>query len=227
MRRSIRIECIQSTASFNEPINCLQLSQLLPSSKYNETTPHRLDYFMTEPKCRMVLFNKKGTMFMMGCKSVSAAIEAHKQFTFELIGAGLVYDIESLLNIPNPEPKINNISASGYVGHHVWLDAFANHPYHEDNCTYLNESFPGLRYRCLLPSINPSINATIFHSGKVILLGCKEEDHVIQAFDRLLKICQPFAIENTFTGDHVIQTNIQGVDKMRRHEQFQDIYEIV
>ncbi len=182
----------------------------MANCKYDKRKPHRLDYFMKNPNVMFSLYQPMGKVVSLGCRSVEHAKVAHEQLVMYLIELGLNHDDYDLMSSSNETPTTCNISSAGYLGHGVNLDDMANA--YDDNAIFVRESFPGLRFKRLVPEISPSINATVFASGKVILLGCKRELDILTAYERLVRITTPFA-RGEIVQDQVVETNIVHFEK--------------
>lgn len=208
--KSIHIQNIQCTSGINVYLDCEALATELPGARYNVRTPHRVDVFLDQPRARAALFRPTGKIMIMGGKSIQDAEQAVHTMITQLQAYGHRVGVAALQHATPTPIRINNISSAGYLGKPVDLAAFASSSEHEDNIVYENEMFPGLRYKNLLPEINGSINASVFYSGKFLLLGCITEEQVLLAFERLIDITAPFV-----TGlpvpipDERVTTNIQ------------------
>lgn len=209
-RKSICIQNVQATTCLNITLDCARLAQEMPRTKYNVRTPHRIDLFLDHPKAWFALFKRQGKLVLMGGKSIAEAQEAVNALLEQLRACGQRIGCQALQRAVPLPLSINNLSTSGYLGYRVSLAALAMSAQHEEHATYENELFPGLRYRQLAPDVHASINATVFHSGKFLLLGCVTEHQVIAAYERLASITLPFAVNGSHTGDEWTSTNIDG-----------------
>lgn len=221
MAKFVRVQNIQSTSNLGTSITPEYICTHLPptTTLYNPSLPHKCYYFSTHPKTRFTIFRKGGTLVVLGGKCVADASIAVQQLVTRLHGIGMN-------RVRYLEPQINNISASFYLGFKVHLPNFANDPRYEEVSAYECETYPGLRFKGLATEANSSITATIFHSGKGILIGAKHEEEVIQAYDRLLNITQIFKILNSNTDgdDKHVYTNVQDVDVFYRYMDTGSLY---
>lgn len=221
MAKFLRVQNIQSTSNLGTSITPEYLSLHLPptTTLYNPSLPHKLYYFATEPKTRFTIFRKGGTLVVLGGKSVADASIAVQQLVTRLHSIGMD-------RVRYTEPQINNISASFYLGFKVHLPNFANDPRYEEVSAYECETYPGLRFKGLATEANNSITATIFHSGKGILIGAKHEEEVIEGYDKLLVITEVFKIKGSETdlADVHIYTNVVDVDVFKRYVETGSMY---
>lgn len=191
-----------------------QVFACIPGAQFDATLPHKVQVYVQQPKARFTLFRRGGKVVCMGGKSVVDVQQATHHVVQSLHDMGM-------LTAQYNTPVIHNICSSGYVGHRIQLQRMAQHPRYEDDCIYECDQYPGLRMRNVSPT-NPSLTATLFHSGKLILTGARQEHELIEGYERLMEITSRFKIPGSDTdadGDDIfINTNIASVDPFRLFE---------
>lgn len=222
MSRFINIESVQSTSHLGTNIDCEVIARHLTSLrfKFNPKFVHKIAVFIESPKVRITIFRSHGKLVLFGGKSIADSCDALQVLVQELLILGNQVNDVWLRKVQYYEPTVNNIVGSGYIGNKIDLWRFANHDEHSDYAIYECEQFPGLRYRNLLRN-SSSVTATIFNSGKCIVTGGKNENDILDGYDRLIDISEPFTAP---TLDPIIMTNIVHVDPMRRLPNGNELY---
>ena len=119
---------------------------------------------------------------------------AHDSLVYNLYMLGIEHDNLDLMSIQGDKLEVTNICCSGYLGSPMNLGCMSRALDETHSVRYEPELFCGLSLKAFIPEINKSINATVYHTGKFILLGCKDSAYIQQAFDKLLEITQPFTV---------------------------------
>lgn len=165
---------------------------------------HKVYASLNEPRVKFCIFRRGGKVLIWGGKSIADVSMLLRTLMEKLEECGETVEFK--------EPTINNICSTGYLGYEVKMNQMSwSYP---DSIEYNTEQFAGARCSNILPN-KPAINCTIFASGKIIITGSKLESDVIDAYEAVLKLTQPYAIEGTITDSIYIHTNIKDVDSMR------------
>jgi len=88
--------------------------------------------------------------------------------------------------------QIVNVMASTEVHFHVHLQGIANHPEHEQQCSYEPETFAKVDYRL----DNPKVTINIFANGKLVFLGAKSVADIRSAVNKIFPILCQFENRN-------------------------------
>lgn len=189
---SIQIQTVQSTTTLGiDTIDVKFISENFPNTKYDERVPHKVTIFLEHPKTRIDIFSKKSKLLVLGGKTTEDASDAVNALVNMLFFYGHEHGIFELMSVEYYPPIVHNISSSGDLHSRVDLPAFHNK--HHTQCQFDTCQFPGLRYKPLLEDTN--ISATVFHSGKYIVGGCKSDAQVQAAYQKLLYLASPFMID--------------------------------
>ncbi|KAE8283783.1 TATA box-binding protein-like protein 2 [Larimichthys crocea] len=122
-----------------------------------------------EPRSTAIIY-KSGSVVCTGAKSVEDSRRAARRFARIVQKLGLPVCFLKF--------KIQNMVASCKT-FPISLELLSCH----QRCSYEPELFSGLHYK-----VTPGITATIFSSGKIILLGAKKEAEVYEAFDAMYPV---------------------------------------
>lgn len=179
---------MQCTSHLGMDIDCKFIADHLPMKvRFDPYLPHKISVFLDEPKTRFTIFRRRGKMVILGGKCVADATIACEKLVADIqFWAGLLsHPLEQVQYHP---PTVNNIVTAGYLGSKMNLGRMA---FDYDDAIYELEQFPGLRYKGLIPG-NSSVTTSIFNSGRLILTGCKNEEQIYTAWEKLKQITTPY-----------------------------------
>lgn len=136
--------------------------------KYRPKTYSALTQRFVNPKATMILFST-GNVTSMGCKTFFGALR-------------VMLDVKKKLNMTIINVKLTNIVVNFSFKHMGTIDMDKFYKMNDGESTYDPTIFPCLTYG--IP--NTKIKANIFHSGNVVLTGCKNRDCIEESVNIVL-----------------------------------------
>lgn len=168
---SIRIENVVASVILGHNLDLPSISRALPEDiEYNpERFPGAL-FRLKRPKTAILIFSS-GKMICVGAKSERLARLAVRKVMRRLRESGIVITSKA-------EITIENIVASASLGGKIDLEKAS---FTLRRTMYEPEQFPGLIYRM----DEPKVVILIFASGKLVIVGAREEGDVRGAVGKL------------------------------------------
>ena len=169
--KNIEVVNIVVSTSFEKDIPLEKLAATLSNTEYNPEQFPGLVIRNKEPKTSALIFSS-GKVVCTGARSMQTVDESIKKIIQSLKRAGIEITVK-------PKIEVQNIVASGNVGMDLNLNVLAIKLH---NTEYEPEQFPGLVFK---------LNTTkatflLFSNGKIVCTGCKTEDEVDEALDKLI-----------------------------------------
>jgi transcription initiation factor TFIID TATA-box-binding protein len=161
---------IVATVNLGCQLNLKQICLHARNAEYNPKRFAAVIMRIREPKTTALIFSS-GKMVCTGAKSEENARLAARKFARIIQKLGFPSQFK--------EFKIQNIVGSCDVKFPIRLELLAVR--HANFCSYEPELFPGLIYRML----EPKVVLLIFVSGKIVLTGAKEKQHI----QEVLPVC--------------------------------------
>lgn len=173
-KKEVRIVNIVVSGSLEHDIPLEKMAATLSNTEYNPETFPGLVFRMllTGGKKTSALIFSSGKIVCTGAETIEQVHESIQKIIKSLAKLNIKIKI-------TPEPKIQNIVASGSIGMDLNLNTLAMKL---DNTEYEPEQFPGLVYKL------PGTNATflLFSNGKIVCTGTKSNDAVYEAVEKLV-----------------------------------------
>ncbi|KAH3762697.1 TATA-box-binding protein [Pelomyxa schiedti] len=168
---------IVSTANLQCKLDLKTIALHARNAEYNPKRFAAVIMRIREPKTTALVF-ASGKMVCAGAKTEEQSHLAARKYA----------RIIQKLNFPTrcEDFKIQNIVASSNVKFPVKLESLASDQ--PRSCSYEPEIFPGLIYRMM----KPKVVLLIFVSGRIVLTGAKQRDDILQAFDKIYTLLQPY-----------------------------------
>lgn len=171
------LQNIVATVNLGCPLNLKQITLHARNAEYNPKRFAAVIMRIRDPKTTALIFSS-GKMVCTGAKSEENARFASRKFARIIQKLGFPASFK--------EFKIQNIVGSCDVKFPIRLELLAVR--HGNFCSYEPELFPGLIYRML----EPKVVLLIFVSGKIVLTGAKEKQHIHEAFRTIYDTLQEF-----------------------------------
>lgn len=171
------LQNIVSTVNFRCLLNLKDIAMKARNAEYNPKRFAAVIMRIREPKTTALIF-QSGKMVCTGAKSVELSKLAAKRYAAIIRKLGFDAKFSDF--------KIQNIVGSCDVKFPIRLEQLSAE--HENFSTYEPELFPGLVYRM----VDPKIVLLIFVSGKIVLTGAKEKEHINQAFRKIYPVLSSF-----------------------------------
>ncbi|KAL0481849.1 transcription initiation factor TFIID TATA-box-binding protein [Acrasis kona] len=184
-----QLQNIVSTINLGCKVNLKAIALRARNAEYNPKRFSAVVMRIREPKTTALVF-QTGKMVCTGAKSEDESKLAARKYARIIQKLG--YPVKFL------DFKLQNIVASCDVGFPIRLEKLTKA--HGTFSSYEPELFPGLVYRM----IEPKVVLLIFVSGKIVLTGAKEKDHIYEAFDQIYPILLDYRKEDNediFTND--------------------------
>ena len=134
-----------------------------------------------EPRATALVF-ASGKMQILACKTIADAKLSARKFARMIQKLGF--------NVKWSDFNVQNIVANADMRCTIRLEGL--HKKHYLYSTYEPEIFPGLIYRIDQPGLKLSV--LVFAKGKVVLLGAKQEDHLMQALKWIYPVVKEFPV---------------------------------
>jgi len=159
----VEVVNIVVSASLGHDIPLEKMAATLANTEYNPEQFPGLVIRIKDPKTSALIFSS-GKIVCTGARSMDKVQESIKKIIKSLEKINIKIKV-------TPEPKIQNIVASGSIGMDLNLNILAMKL---DNTEYEPEQFPGLVYKL------PSEHATflLFSNGQIVCTGTKSEAEV-------------------------------------------------
>ena len=163
------VEISNMSASFelDGEFDLERLAEDLPNCEYDPGDHRSLIYRSPNVGSFTVLLPPRGRVSVAGAKSKQEIEKGIEEFVTELRSLGL--------NKEYSEIQIENVVATGYVGHSINLNA-AVITLGLESTEYEPEQFPGAIFRTLEGVV------LIFSSGKVVITSVRTYERVISSF---------------------------------------------
>ncbi|MBP7068905.1 MAG: hypothetical protein KBB04_11605 [Methanothrix sp.] len=169
-----RIVNIIASTDVGDELNLDTIKMLLDNCEYEPEIYYLLVYRLLKPKLS-ILVNKSGKILFTGATSLEDIIAARDLFFYELGLLGY--------NPIKNDILIHNIVFCAEIGRMIDIDTLSKSK-SENDIKYNPKTFPGL----ILKNKNPKFTATIFKSGKIIIVGLKNFDEIFQTLKLLNRI---------------------------------------
>ena len=154
----------------------LDLKAIAMRARNAEFNPRRFSAVVMrirDPKTTALIFHS-GKMVVTGARSEELSRLAARKYARIIQKLGFAV---SFLDF-----TVQNMVGTADVRFPVLLDGLARD--HEDFSSYEPELFPGLIYRM----VSPKVVLLIFVSGKVVMTGAKNRDHIYEAFEYIYPV---------------------------------------
>ena len=187
------VQNIVSTVDLDCKINLKQIALQVENTQYNPAKFTGLIMRIREPRTTALIF-PNGKLVCLGAKTEEDSKKACKQYA--KIIKNLNYPI---LNIKNF--RIQNIVSSSNVNFKIPLMTLYIHmKKYKCRVTYEPEIFPGLIYRYLDEENKNEENGgqrlnivfLIFASGKIVIAGAKNRNHIYDSFGKIFQFLSQF-----------------------------------
>jgi transcription initiation factor TFIID TATA-box-binding protein len=172
-----KLQNIVSTANLKCELDLREIALRAKNAEYNPKRFAAVIMRIREPKTTALIF-ASGKMVCTGARSEEDSRKAARQYAKIIQKLGF--------EVRFTEFKIQNIVGSCDVKFPIRLEGLANA--HSRFCNYEPEMFPGLIYRMS----KPKIVLLIFVSGKIVLTGAKERNHIFDAFHNIYPVLLNF-----------------------------------
>jgi len=172
MKLKIVVENVIATARLGHGVDLEAVAKILPEVKYDPKTFPGL-FFRLRGRPMKVLVFRNGKMVCMGAKSEREALNAVRKVVRKLRDAGII--VRSIRDF-----TVHNIVAAVDLGASVDIEEAV---YKLEAIMYEPEQFPGLIYRME----EPKTTFLIFHSGKLVCVGAKNEEDLHKVVKKLQK----------------------------------------
>lgn len=172
-----KLQNIVSTANFRCELDLREIALRAKNAEYNPKRFAAVIMRIREPKTTALIF-ASGKMVCTGARSEEDSKKAARQYAKIINKLGF--------NVKFTEFKVQNIVGSCDVKFPIRLEGLANS--HSRFCNYEPEMFPGLIYRMS----RPKIVLLVFVSGKIVLTGAKERNHIYEAFQNIYPVLLNF-----------------------------------
>lgn len=185
------IQNIVSTADLCCDLILKQIALQVENTEYNPTKFTGLIMRLKEPKTTALIF-KNGKLICLGAKTEEESIKACRKYA----------KIIKSLNYPVlfKNFKIPNIVGSCDVNFKINLRKLYNYMIkYNGKVTYETELFPGLIYHYLDKNEKngdkkANIVFLIFKSGKMVISGAKNREHIYNSFEKIFPVLNKFKI---------------------------------
>ncbi|MFC1691565.1 TATA-box-binding protein [Nanoarchaeota archaeon] len=168
----IKVVNIVISSSLEHDIPLEKMAATLSNTEYNPEQFPGLVIRIKDPKTSALIFSS-GKIVCTGARTMENVEKSIQE---------IIKSLEKInINITvKPEPKVQNIVASGSIGMVLNLNELAMKL---ENTEYEPEQFPGLVYKL------PQAKATflLFSNGKIVCTGTKSEKEVHEAVDKLIE----------------------------------------
>jgi len=170
-KAEVTIQNIVATTDLGQAIPLVKLAETLPNTEYNPEQFPGLVMRIKDPKTSALIFSS-GKVVCTGAKSLPKVREAIQKIIENLTKIKIKITI-------TPEPKVQNMVASGSIGIDLNLNSLA---IDLPNTEYEPEQFPGLVYKL------EGTRATflLFSNGKIVCTGTRSEKKLHEAVDLLV-----------------------------------------
>ncbi|KAH6634965.1 TBP-domain-containing protein [Chaetomium sp. MPI-SDFR-AT-0129] len=162
---------VVATANLTCRINLDTVAQHARNVEFNRRKFHAVIMRIREPHSTTLIF-ASGKVVITGAKSRDLARLAGRRHARAIQKCGFP-------NVRFTEFKVQNYVASADCRFLVRLERLAY--LYRQSASYEPELFPGLVYTM----VRPRLKCLVFSTGKVVLTGAKEEEHVFEAFVNL------------------------------------------
>jgi len=173
------VQNIVSSVNLGYKLDLDYLARNLINIEYNPTKFGAAIKRIKKPRTTCLIFSS-GQLIITGAKSMAESCKAARIFARKIQKARNNLQIKTkFVNF-----NICNIVASFCLKRKIQLTELYNS--RKSNCTYVQESFPGLKYK---PYLDENVIAIIFNSGKVIITGAftiKKVNEIYELLNRLL-----------------------------------------
>jgi len=176
----VRLPTLQNIVATVDLGYRLDLKTIALTARNTEYNPKRFAAVIMrirEPRTTALIF-ASGKLVCTGAKTESDCLQATKLYARIVKKVGFQVKFKNF--------QIQNIVASTGVNFPIRLEALAHK--HSQFATYEPELFPGLIYR----NMDPPVVLLIFVSGKIVLTGAKERDHIHKAFEKIYPVLELF-----------------------------------
>ena len=181
-KTEFRVQNVVASAVFNQPIDLGVIIKAFPHIEYRPEVFPGLPFRLKKPKTCTLIF-RTGKMVCTGAKSEKDARRAIIKVARTLKTVGIIL-------LGKPEIKIQNIVASGNLGHPVDLEGMCQRAHAGGNLMYEPEQFPGAMYRM----DHPKVVFLIFSTGKIVCVGAKKEKDIYEAVENLRRILEKMEV---------------------------------
>jgi len=177
---SIQIENVVTSADMECNLDLAALHEDLDQSQYNVEQFPGLIYRSDDPKVTILVF-RSGKIVCTGSQSYEGSKKALDVLLGKFDALGLEYS--------TPELTVQNIVGVADLGEVLNLNAIAI-GFGLEKTEYEPEQFPGLVYRM---EDQPTV-ALMFGSGKMVITGGKETDHVRVGVEHVYEKLQEYSL---------------------------------
>jgi transcription initiation factor TFIID TATA-box-binding protein len=166
----IKIENVVASASVNQSINLIDITEKFPETEYNPEQFPGLVFRLTEPRTATLIF-RTGKMVCTGAKSEEMAVQAVRMVVQKLRRSGISIKSDAVVDVQNIVAAIN-------LFRRIHLERAARIL---PRSMYEPEQFPGLIHRVL----EPKTVFLLFATGKMVCTGAKKEADVYRSVHNL------------------------------------------
>ncbi|CAM9713280.1 unnamed protein product [Ectocarpus fasciculatus] len=175
------LQNVTATVNMRIAIDPASLANKIRHAEYNPKKLPAVVMRIREPQATGLVFSS-GKVVVTGATGVEAARDAAQRFVAVVEGVGL----KPTTNPNQLRFTVQNMVATFEVDAPISLELMA---YCQARwCMYEPELFPGLIYQ----TAHRGVVAHVFSSGRVVLTGGKQEEHLNEALVRLLPILNQY-----------------------------------
>ena len=174
--KDIEVVNIVVSTSLEHDVPLEKMAATLSNTEYNPEQFPGLVLRIKDPKTSALIFSS-GKVVCTGARTMDDVDASIQKIIKSLEKIGIKITVK-------PEPKIQNIVASGSVGMDLNLNTLAMKL---RNAEYEPEQFPGLVYKLADSAADVKATFLLFSNGKVVCTGTKSQDEVYRALDKLIE----------------------------------------
>ncbi|KAG7400966.1 TATA-box-binding protein [Phytophthora boehmeriae] len=169
----VKIMNVVGTVDLKTPLDLKTIALHARNAEYNPKRFSAVIMRLRDPKTTALIFGS-GKIVITGGTSEDSCRLAARKFT----------RVIQKLNFPAKfsEFKVRNVMGTCDIRFPIRLEGLLND--HARFSSYEPELFPGLIYKL----VEPKLTLLIFVSGKIVLCGARDSDHLHQAIDKMYPV---------------------------------------